>query len=69
MIKRGAMVEICRCVIEGRETDFMSAYFGIALPAGHEEECAILADALASAQPHLFIKTVGVFLHDYMEVA
>ena len=62
-------LEVVRRVIEGREADFMSAYFGITIPAGHEEECAILADALASTQPHLFVKTVGVFLHDYMEVA
>ena len=62
-------LDLCRTVAASDDRAFVSALLGTTIPAGHEEECALIVEALAQAAPSRFIKAVGMYLYENPEVA
>lgn len=64
-----SIVEKCKDVVVGAETEFIANCVGAEIPEGHGNECVMLTEAFAQAFPADFVRAVGAFLHDCVEVA
>lgn len=65
-----SIVEKCLEVVRGRELEFISSHLGASgTMSATEEQLWMLIEGLAKLYPQEFIEAVGVFLHDYVEVA
>lgn len=64
-----SIVEKCKGVVVGAETEFIANCVGAEIPVGHVNECVMLTEAFAQAFPADFVRAVGAFLHDAVEVA
>ena len=63
------LVPKCMHLITGSEDDFLSHFLGCTVPDGRDDECAVLVEAFAEAQPNQFLKAVGAYIHNIGEVS
>ena len=65
-----SIVEKCLEVVKGREIGFLACYLGAnGTMSPTEEQLWMLIESFANSYPQEFIEAVGVFLHDFVEVA
>ena len=65
-----SIVDKCLEVVRGRELEFIASHLGAnGTISATAEELWMLIEGLAKLYPQQFIEAVGVFLHDYVEVA
>ena len=63
------MVARCMNIIDGSEADFIASFLGCTIPDGREDDCKLMALAFAETFPQRFVKALGAYLHDVVEVA
>lgn len=63
-----SIVDKCREIVNGSETEFIGSVVGAEVPSGRADDCVLLAEAFAQAFPDSFVRAVGAYLHDCVEV-
>lgn len=65
-----SIVEKCLEVVKGRELEFIASHLGASgTMSATQEQLWMLIESLAKLYPNEFIQAVGLYLHDWVEVA